>query len=145
MVYKNENQITNIIMSYKIHPRSQDKTKKCYITIHYKDIEQLFNMTIDNACKHLGISKTSLKKICRHFNILKWPYRNFNKNIIKPAIPIKKQNEISYVKEPAIPIKKQNDLKYIKDQEIHNDLSFLTGLNINENPYTLEKILFDFY
>jgi len=128
MVYKNENLITNIIMFYKINPRSQNKTNTEYITIHYKDIEQLFNMTIDNACKHLGISKTSLKKICRHFNIQKWPYRNYNKNSIKPAIPIKNANT--------------ND---VKDLEIYNDLSFLTGLDITENPYELEKILFKFY
>lgn len=108
-------------MSYKLYPRLQNKTDSCYITIHYKDIEQLFDMTAENACKNLGISKTSLKKICRHFNILKWPYKRLSKNnIIKKAVPI-------------------------KDPETYNDLSFLTGFNINENPYELEKILFDFY
>jgi len=117
-------------MSYTLNPRLKNKTDNCCITINYKDIEGLFNMTADNACIHLGISKTSLKKICRHFNILKWPYRRLSKNnTIKPAIPIKKTNEISYIKEP----------------EMYNDLSFLTGFNINENPYELEKILLDFY
>ena len=97
----------NITMSYTLHPRLQNKTDNWYITINYKDIEQLFDMTSDNACKHLGISKTSLKKICRHFNIQKWPYKRLNKNnTIKPAIPIKNTNDF-------------------KDLEINNDLRFL--------------------
>ena len=117
-------------MSYTLNPRLKNKTDNGYITIHYKDIEQLLNMTAENACKHLGISKTSLKKICRHFNISKWPYKRLCKNnTIKPAISIKKTNKISYIKDP----------------EMYNDLSFLTGFNINENPYELEKILWDFY
>lgn len=127
MIYKNENKNKNITMSYTLHPRLQNKTNNGYITINYKDIEQLFDMTSDNACKHLGISKTSLKKICRHFNIQKWPYKRLNENdIIKPAIPIKNTNDF-------------------KDLEINNDLSFLTGLNITDNPYELEKILCYFY
>lgn len=117
----------NIKMSYTLHPKLQNKTHNCYITIHYNDIEQLFNMSIENACNNLGISKTSLKKICRHFNISKWPYKR----------PIKNKNI-----NPEIPIKKTNDFK---DLEINNDLSFLTGFNINENPYELEKILHYFY
>lgn len=117
-------------MSYTLNPILKNKPDNCCITIHYNDIEKLFAMTIENACNHLGISKTSLKKICSHFNISKWPYKRVCKNnIIKPTIPIKKTNKISYVKEP----------------EICNDLSFLTGLNINENPYELEKILLKFY
>tara|TARA_B100001996_G_C18455088_1_gene513805 strand:- start:104 stop:499 length:396 start_codon:yes stop_codon:yes gene_type:complete len=130
-------------MSYKLHPRLQNRTDNGYVNIKYKDIAQLFDMTSDNACKHLGISKTSLKKICRHFNISKWPYRRLCKNntiIIKPAIPIKKMNS----KKTACKIKYTNDLKYVKDPEIYNDLSFLTGLNITENPYELEKILLYF-
>lgn len=114
-------------MSYTLNPRVQNRKDNLYITIHYKDIEQLFDMTMENACDHLGISKTSLKKICRHFNISKWPYKRLSKNnTIKPAIPIKKTNKI-------------------KDPEICNDLSFLTGFNITENPYELEKILRYFY
>lgn len=108
-------------MSYKLHPRVQNRTNNGYITINYKDIEQLFNMTTENACNHLGISKTSLKKVCRHFNISKWPYKRLSK---KSVMPIK----------PAIPINTMNT----------NDLSFLTGLNITENPYELEKILLYF-
>jgi len=114
-------------MSYISQQSIKNKTHNCYITIYLKDIEQLFNMPIENACNHLGISKTSLKKICRHFNIQKWPYKRPSKNnTIKPEIPIKKTNDF-------------------KDLEINNDLSFLTGFNINENPYELEKILLDFY
>jgi hypothetical protein len=114
-------------MSYTLNPRLKNKTNNYCITIHYKDIEGLFNMTAENACNHLGISKTSLKKICRHFNISKWPYRRLCKNnTVKPAIAIKK-------------------ISHIKDPEMYNDLSFLTGFNINENPYELEKILLDFY
>ena len=144
-------------MSYTLQPRLQNKTDNCYITIHYKDIKQLFDMTIDNACNHLGISKTSLKKICRHFNIQKWPYKRLSKNnIIKPTIPIKKTNKNNIIK-PTIPIKKTNKNNIIKptipikktnqtkDSDMYNDLSFLTGFNINENPYELEKILFYFY
>jgi hypothetical protein len=129
-------------MSYRLHPRVQNKTDSVYITINYKDIEKLFNMTTENACKYLGISKTSLKKICRHFNIPKWPHKRLSKNnIIKPAIPINEMNIVKTINET----KYRNDLKYIKNQEIYNDLSFLTGLNITENPYELQKILSYFY
>ena len=62
-------------MSYISQQCIKNKTHNCYITIHLKDIEQLFNMPIENACNHLGISKTSLKKICRHFNIQKVFYK----------------------------------------------------------------------
>ena len=102
-------------MSYTLNPILKNKTDNGYITIHYKDIEQLFDMTIENACKHLGISKTSLKKICRHFNISKWPYKR----------SMKKPETYANIQE-----------------ESYNDLSFLTGYNITENPYTLEQILY---
>lgn len=122
-------------MSYRLHPRLKNKTDNAFITIYYADIEKLFNMTIENACIHLGISKTSLKKICRHFNIEKWPYKRLCKyNNIKPAIPIKKTTP-----------KYTNKTNYVNDPEINNDLSFLTGCNITENPYELEKILWYFY
>lgn len=134
---KNENKIKNSKMSYILHPRVTNKTNYGFLTIYYEDIEKLFDMTIDNACKNLGISKTSLKKICRHFNIQKWPYRRVSKNNtinIKPAIPIKKKTP-----------KYTNKISYVKEPEISNDLSFLTGFNINENPYELEKLLYYFY
>lgn len=127
-------------MSYRLHPRVQNRIDNGFITIYYEDIEKLFNMTIEDACKNLGISKTSLKKICRHFNIEKWPYKRLIKNnTIKTEIPIKKTNKNNTIK-PAIPIKKTN-----KNSEMYNDLSFLTGFNITENPYELEKILGYFY
>ena len=129
-------------MSYILYPRVKNRTDDRYIIIYYKDIEKLFDMTIDSACNHLGISKTSLKKICRHFNIQKWPYKRLCKyNTIKPAIPIKKTNPIKKTKQ----IKYTNKISYVKDPEISNDLSFLTGFNITENPYELEKILLEFY
>ena len=122
-------------MSYRLHPRVQNRKDDGFITIHYEDIEKLFDMTIENACKHLGISKTSLKKICRHFKIEKWPYKRLCKyNNIKPAIPIKKTTP-----------KCTNKINYANDQDITNDLSFLTGFNITENPYELEKLLSHFY
>lgn len=102
-------------MSYTLNPILKNKTENGYITINYKDIEQLFDMTIENACKHLGISKTSLKKICRHFKISKWPYKR----------SMKKPETYANIQE-----------------ELYNDLSFLTGYNITENPYTLEQILY---
>lgn len=122
-------------MSYRLHPRVQNRTDNGFITIHYEDIEKLFDMTIENACIHLGISKTSLKKICRYFKIEKWPYKRLCKyNNIKPAIPIKKTTP-----------KYTNKINYANDQDITNDLSFLTGFNITENPYELEKLLLHFY
>jgi hypothetical protein len=125
-------------MSYRLHPRLKNKTDNAFITIYYEDIEKLFDMTIENACIHLGISKTSLKKICRHFNIEKWPYKRLCKyNNIKPAIPIKKTTP-KYTN-------KTNYVNYVNDPEINNDLSFLTGFNITENPYELEKLLLHFY
>ena len=55
-------------------------------------------------------------------------------NNIKPAIPIKKTTP-----------KYTNKTNYVNDPEINNDLSFLTGFNITENPYELEKLLSHFY
>jgi len=106
-------------MFFKLYPRTTNRKNNENIVIYFKDVEKCFNMRIDNACKKLGISKTTLKKICRHFNILKWPYTR-KMNTIKSAI-------------------------LIKDPEQYNDLSFLTGYNITENPYILEQILLEYF
>ena len=112
-------------MFFKLYPRTTNRKNTKHIVIYFKDVEKCFNMRIDNACKKLGISKTTLKKICRYFNILKWPYtRKMNAYKVKQSI------------KSAIPI---------KDLEQYNDLSFLTGYKITDNPYTLEQILFENY
>mgnify|MGYP000908505984 CR=1 FL=1 len=43
-----------------------------------KDIViSLFNLPINDAASSLGICATKLKKICRFYNIKRWPYRKF--------------------------------------------------------------------
>jgi hypothetical protein len=46
--------------------------------ITYPDIAQCFDMPIRDAAQILGISLTQLKRLCREFNIPRWPYRRLN-------------------------------------------------------------------
>jgi hypothetical protein len=39
---------------------------------------QRFHMTVVTAATDLKVGKTSLNKLTRHFNILRWPYRKVN-------------------------------------------------------------------
>jgi hypothetical protein len=46
--------------------------------ITVEDIAQCFEMPIRDASQVLGISLTQLKRLCREFNISRWPYRRLN-------------------------------------------------------------------
>ena len=46
--------------------------------ITLEDIAQCFEMPIRDASQILGISLTQLKRLCREYNISRWPYRRLN-------------------------------------------------------------------
>ncbi len=39
------------------------------------ELEEHFHMSIETAATKLGIGLTTLKKLCRHYGIGRWPYR----------------------------------------------------------------------
>eukprot|EP01027_Heterolobosea_sp_BB2_P027361 GEZU01042708.1.p1 GENE.GEZU01042708.1~~GEZU01042708.1.p1 ORF type:complete len:411 (-),score=79.83 GEZU01042708.1:419-1651(-) len=43
--------------------------------IPYTKVCQYFNIPMNEACQKLGVSLTHLKKICREYDIPRWPYR----------------------------------------------------------------------
>ena len=47
--------------------------------ITYEMLQQCFHMPISEVAKRLGICLTLLKKICRKFDIKKWPHRQIRK------------------------------------------------------------------
>ena len=44
-------------------------------TITLEELEQYFNIPEKQVAKNLGVCLTSLKKLCRHHGIHRWPYR----------------------------------------------------------------------
>jgi hypothetical protein len=59
------------------------KTKKNYAVTNvnnytFNHIAQYFQTPISNAASQLKVSQTYLKRLCRHFEIYRWPYRKLN-------------------------------------------------------------------
>ncbi|KAA8526123.1 hypothetical protein F0562_007777 [Nyssa sinensis] len=49
------------------------KSKRTEISINFKDLQQLFGRGLDEAAKSLGVSRSTLKRICRDHGISSWP------------------------------------------------------------------------
>lgn len=49
----------------------------------FEEISQYFGFKLEDACKLLQISSTSLKKICRKNKIKRWPYRRLTSLMAK--------------------------------------------------------------
>ncbi|KAF0973489.1 hypothetical protein FDP41_008193 [Naegleria fowleri] len=52
-------------------------------TITFEELSMYFDWKLEHACEAIGISSTSMKKLCRHFNIPRWPYRKLRSLYIK--------------------------------------------------------------
>jgi len=63
-------------------------------TITLEELEQYFNVPEKQVAKNLGVCLTSLKKLCRHHGIHRWPYRKL-KSIEKKIHRIR-QNTSSF-------------------------------------------------
>ena len=63
-------------------------------TITLEELEQYFNIPEKQVAKNLGVCLTSLKKLCRHHGIHRWPYRKL-KSIEKKIHRIR-QNSSSF-------------------------------------------------
>ena len=57
------------------HAMSKSKKGRPSLQLKKGEITPLFNMPQPTAAKLLGVSLTSLKRECRKFGILKWPFR----------------------------------------------------------------------
>jgi hypothetical protein len=44
-------------------------------SITFEEMAKYFDMKLENACQEIKLSSTSMKKLCREFNIQRWPYR----------------------------------------------------------------------
>ncbi|KAL9647413.1 hypothetical protein ABK040_006776 [Willaertia magna] len=52
-------------------------------TITFEELQKYFDYKLEFACQQIGISTTSMKKLCRQFNIPRWPYRKLQSLYIK--------------------------------------------------------------
>ncbi|KAL9647897.1 hypothetical protein ABK040_008169 [Willaertia magna] len=60
------------------NPSSATNVRKHRKNITFHDIAACFDMPIRDASQLLGISLTQLKRLCREFQIPRWPYRRLN-------------------------------------------------------------------
>jgi len=64
-------------------------------TITLEELEQFFNVPEKQVAKNLGVCLTSLKKLCRHHGIHRWPYRKL-KSIEKKIHRIRQNSSSSF-------------------------------------------------
>jgi len=62
-------------------------------TITLEELEQYFNVPEKQVAKNLGVCLTSLKKLCRHHGIHRWPYRKL-KSIEKKIHRIRQNSSV---------------------------------------------------
>jgi len=80
-------------------------------TITLEELEQYFNIPEKQVAKNLGVCLTSLKKLCRHHGIHRWPYRKL-KSIEKKIHRIR-QNAGSFDDLSAA----QNKLRHLVEEK----------------------------
>ncbi|KAI7987797.1 Protein NLP6 [Camellia lanceoleosa] len=61
------------------HP-SKRQCRKAGIPISFEDIQKRFGMKLDNAAESLGVSRSTLKRVCQEYNILWWSPSKRNKD-----------------------------------------------------------------
>eukprot|EP00887_Chlorella_sp_A99_P002283 scaffold10.g2283.t1 len=54
--------------------RAPQRAGRLVSTITREELESCFHMPSEQACKHLGVGLTILKRVCRRFGIPRWPY-----------------------------------------------------------------------
>ncbi|CAL5441001.1 unnamed protein product [Camellia sinensis] len=59
---------------------SQRPQRKAGIPISLEDLQQHFGMKLDDAAKSLGISRSTVKRACREYNITRWSPRKRSKD-----------------------------------------------------------------
>ncbi|KAL0481929.1 hypothetical protein AKO1_011364 [Acrasis kona] len=52
-------------------------------TITFDELSSYFDMRLEDACNQIKLSSTSMKKLCREFNVQRWPYRKLKSLYIK--------------------------------------------------------------
>ncbi|THG18386.1 protein NLP6-like isoform X2 [Camellia sinensis] len=61
------------------HP-SKRQCRKAGIPISFEDIQKRFGMKLDDAAESLGVSRSTLKRVCREYNISWWSPRKRTKD-----------------------------------------------------------------
>lgn len=55
--------------------RHPDEAQSRLREIPRAELEEHFYMSIESAAAKMNIGLTTLKKLCRHYGIVRWPYR----------------------------------------------------------------------
>jgi hypothetical protein len=62
-----------VVPDEKIRTATSKRTIYCHIGMD--DLRKQFHIPISEAAKRLNLCNSNLKKLCREFEIMKWPYR----------------------------------------------------------------------
>lgn len=77
--------------------------------ISYETLKSHFHQPLHRASKELGICDTFLKKICRHWGMTKWPYRDVRRVHTVVRKLVKHEDAPEHVKNAAVPSRQDFD------------------------------------
>lgn len=89
--------------------------------LKFEDVEPYFDLRLEDACERLGISTTSMKKICRQWYIQRWPFRKL-KSLQTKLDKIKKQLKEDSEEDPErklslyVRLRLEEQLKSVSDE-----------------------------
>lgn len=89
--------------------------------LKFEDVEPYFDLRLEDACEKLGISTTSMKKICRQWYIQRWPFRKL-KSLQTKLEKIKKQLKEDSEEDPErklslyVRLRLEEQLKSVSDE-----------------------------
>ena len=89
------------------------------VNLAKEDLVAVFHLPVAEASKRLGLGTTALKRVCRQYNVKRWPYRKIVSNIRKANRAERKENEVAFLnslKHEKIPNK---DLTEVLGKELH--------------------------
>ncbi|KAL9657558.1 hypothetical protein ABK040_000985 [Willaertia magna] len=70
-----------------------ERSRQVMESVTLEELQQLFDIKLEDACDTIGISTTSMKKLCRKFGIPRWPYRKLQSLQLKKERVVKEMNE----------------------------------------------------
>eukprot|EP00802_Teleaulax_amphioxeia_P012714 Tamp_12759.p1 GENE.Tamp_12759~~Tamp_12759.p1 ORF type:complete len:438 (+),score=68.37 Tamp_12759:22-1314(+) len=80
---KDKREPTNVI--YPRRKVGQDMRNANHVVVTAEILEQHFDMPLHDAATKLGLCATAIKKACRRFGILRWPFRDRHRISARPS------------------------------------------------------------
>jgi hypothetical protein len=96
----------------------------------FEDLAQYFNTPLLDAATGLGVSETYLKKLCRVFNIHRWPYRRLQS--------LQSQRDIILANIPFIP--KRADQMKEKVNEIEEEIKYIEKNGLRQEGHKRSRV-----